>query len=63
MTDSVQTPREMSEDVTSLHELHEKALREERTSEIVAIEMLLVESNDEIEPVLDDCETGVSIPA
>ena len=63
MTDSVQVPREKSEDVTSLHELHAKAIRTEKASEILAIEMLLVESNDEIDEASADCPSGVSIPA
>ena len=62
MTKPVQLPREKSEDVTHLHELHERALRGERDVEkIVEIEKLIVESSEEIEPVIDRREMGVSI--
>ncbi len=64
MTTSVQLTREESEDVTHLHELHEKALRGKRdVASIVEIEKLIIESSEEIEPTSQRNETGVSLSA
>lgn len=52
MTLPVPVPREKSVDVTHLHELYEKALRTAGTvEEIVEVEMMILESDDSLEPV------------
>jgi hypothetical protein len=59
MTRKVQKlPREKSVDVTHLQELHEKLLREEKRNveEIVAVEKLIVESSEDLEPVNPETE-------
>ena len=51
-------PREKSVDVTHLQELHDKLLREENRNveEIVAVEKLIVESSEELEPMTPETE-------